>query len=162
MRNKRDDTSRTKRYVMEETSICERIDYLMILNFLWSGESSNNFQVWDFIDFSQSPCSFQTTVNWPNLTSRLCKGYIAAYSENHCHFSCSPFMFTLAHYASSDIKTHADTYLQISFMATDIQNISDFRWNLQSFVFSRTGLCQSPSLITSGSKTCGLITPNHI
>ena len=29
MRIKCDDTSRIKRYVMEETSICERIDYFM-------------------------------------------------------------------------------------------------------------------------------------
>ena len=38
----------------------------------------------------------------------------------------------------------ADTYLQISLMVTDIQNISHFRWNRQSFAFSITGAVSVP------------------
>ena len=58
--------------------------------------------------------------------------------------------------------TLADTYLQISLMVTDIQNISRFGWNLQSFRFSITGAVSVPIigvLLTSCSKN--LITPNH-
>ena len=40
--------------------------------------------------------------------------------------------------------TLADTYLQISLMVTDIQNISSFGWNLQSFRFSITGVVSVP------------------
>ena len=40
--------------------------------------------------------------------------------------------------------TFADTYLQISLMVTDIQNISRFVWNLQSFRFSITGAMSVP------------------
>ena len=40
--------------------------------------------------------------------------------------------------------TLADTYLQISLMVTDIQNISRFGWNLQSFRFSITGAVSVP------------------
>ena len=35
--------------------------------------------------------------------------------------------------------TLADPHLHISLMVTDIQNISHFKWNLQSFAFSITG-----------------------
>ena len=40
--------------------------------------------------------------------------------------------------------TLADTYLQISRKVTDIQNISRFQWNLQSFAFSITGAVSVP------------------
>ena len=40
--------------------------------------------------------------------------------------------------------TLADTYLQISLMVTDIQNVSRFGWNLQSFRFSIAGAVSVP------------------
>ena len=40
--------------------------------------------------------------------------------------------------------TLAETCLQISLMVTDIQNISRFGWNLQSFRFSITGAVSVP------------------
>ena len=57
-----------------------------------------------------------------------------------------------------------DTYLQISLMVTDIQHISHFRWNLQSFAFSITGAVSLPilvGLLASGLKTCGHITESN-
>ena len=58
--------------------------------------------------------------------------------------------------------TFADTYLPISLMVIYIQNISYFRWNLQSLAFSITGVVSVPLaprlVVTSQS----LITPNHI
>ena len=43
--------------------------------------------------------------------------------------------------------TFADTYLQISLMVTDIQNISRFGWNLQSIRFSIIGAVSVPIFV---------------
>ena len=55
--------------------------------------------------------------------------------------------------------TIADTYLQISLMVTDIQNISHFNEIYKVLHFPLLG--SLAGLFTSGSKTCGHITESN-
>ena len=57
--------------------------------------------------------------------------------------------------------TRAATYLQTALMVTDIQNISRFGWNLQSFRFSITGAVSVPIFGVPLNLSKSLITPNH-
>ena len=109
--------------------------------------------------------------------TRLVK-FIRIYDTTISHWSCSPsvmnlydhlkwFYANLAHSQNPQhLATPADTYLQISLMVTDIQDIT-FLVNLQSFSLFSSALCQSQCLVgflgllTSGCKTCGHVTVSN-
>ena len=120
--------------------------------------------------------------NWRTFRSTFAGANFVKHRRNDTQFSLSEnyiiyrsFIWKwlyaiLAHSQNPQQPTTlAETYLKISLMVPDIQNISHFRWNLQILHFPLLGLCQSPSWWASWPLAGrlvvtlqSLITPNHI